>query len=459
MSSSYSVNDEFTRAALHCSLKKSQILKNNLDFKKVSKWTLPELYTLTNLDNRYTLSAMPIILTKVLSRIGVNFVVKHVKVLQPWLKPDGISLNLEPDEIQYLVYQQNKNDNGLMSHNQPSHSIILIVVKNIICGMLNVNLHDLTTQFQDILGDSPTEKEEEQETLNDENEDDDAESHVSNKSVISIDENIENLPFLLPRKDTPKLFNDVFSKTSSHNSVSDTISNASSTLDETNEVDMDKIISLKRSISDTLIGQHNDTNNDDDDDVGEPNSKRSKIVELKTAEIIELNTEVETTEPLPLLATETDLNDTNPYINEQNIETNEPVKTLDTLDDNFGEDENDDDFGQKLQNSIETTSLDRDNDDTFDDTNSESYDDNPIIIDETGPLNRNVPNLTPITNQTPFKPTIIETKVLTTPVKIKKSAQAFLEMVGKSETFNNLHANLSSASKINFIKTEDDFIR
>lgn len=118
--------DAFTRAALYQSCIKSEILQH-IDLEKA------DVNTLRDLLNKYSLlnaRKLPIIITKLMTKKCIEFAVLKFPKLKNTLSPEHIRVEVEEDELAYLMNTQ--------SSFQPN--IVCLVFKNIVIGALGSSI-------------------------------------------------------------------------------------------------------------------------------------------------------------------------------------------------------------------------------------------------------------------------------------------------------------------------------
>jgi hypothetical protein len=119
-------SEAFLRAALYEECSKSQILKY-IDVDSADVQTLRELLNANNLLN---IRKIPIILSKFAVKMSLKFAANKFPNLNQIITPDNINVNVESDELEYLL--------STTSAYKPS--LIFIVSKNIIIGVLGTSI-------------------------------------------------------------------------------------------------------------------------------------------------------------------------------------------------------------------------------------------------------------------------------------------------------------------------------
>lgn len=126
-------SEAFLRAALYEECSKSQILKY-IDVDSADVQTLRELLNANNLLN---IRKIPIILSKFAVKMSLKFAAGKFPKLNSIITPDNINVNVESDELEYLL--------STTSAYKPS--LIFIVSKNIIIGVLGTSIDSFKTSL------------------------------------------------------------------------------------------------------------------------------------------------------------------------------------------------------------------------------------------------------------------------------------------------------------------------
>nr|DBA13065.1 TPA: gp67-like protein [Oryctes rhinoceros nudivirus] len=131
-------DEVFLRAALYEECSKSSILKH-VEIETSSTETLRELL---NKNNSLVFRKVPIILSKLVVKHGLQFVKSKMPQLS-FLTPEQISVSVESDEMQYL----------LQSQSEMKPNLVLIVSKNILMSVVGSSIRELQNE---LLGSSET---------------------------------------------------------------------------------------------------------------------------------------------------------------------------------------------------------------------------------------------------------------------------------------------------------------
>lgn len=125
-------DEVFLRAALYEECSKSSILKH-IEIETTSTETLRELL---NKNNSLVFRKVPIILSKLIIKHGLQFVKSKMPQLS-FLTPEQISVSIESDEMQYLLQSQ--------SATKPN--LVLIVSKNILLSVVGSSIRELQNEL------------------------------------------------------------------------------------------------------------------------------------------------------------------------------------------------------------------------------------------------------------------------------------------------------------------------
>lgn len=119
-------SDAFTRAALYQSCSKSDILKH-VDIENTDSETLRDLLNKYNL---LSLRKLPIIMTKFVTKVGLEFVSNKFPKMGTLITPQNIKVDIEDDELIYLM--------NTSSNFKPN--IVFLVCKNIAVSVLGASI-------------------------------------------------------------------------------------------------------------------------------------------------------------------------------------------------------------------------------------------------------------------------------------------------------------------------------
>nr|QHG11257.1 GrBNV_gp67-like protein [Oryctes rhinoceros nudivirus]QKE59492.1 GrBNV_gp67-like protein [Oryctes rhinoceros nudivirus]UBO76439.1 GrBNV_gp67-like protein [Oryctes rhinoceros nudivirus]UBR58200.1 gp67-like protein [Oryctes rhinoceros nudivirus]WAQ80025.1 GrBNV_gp67-like protein [Oryctes rhinoceros nudivirus] len=125
-------DEVFLRAALYEECSKSSILKH-VEIETSSTETLRELL---NKNNSLVFRKVPIILSKLVVKHGLQFVKSKMPQLS-FLTPEQISVSVESDEMQYL----------LQSQSAMKPNLVLIVSKNILMSVVGSSIRELQNEL------------------------------------------------------------------------------------------------------------------------------------------------------------------------------------------------------------------------------------------------------------------------------------------------------------------------
>nr|AKH40344.1 putative gp67-like protein [Kallithea virus] len=175
-------SDAFLKAALYEQCSKSAILKH-VDLDNTDTETLRNLI---NRNNTLSIRKIPILISKFVTRAGIQFAVTKFPNLHNYIRPEHIQVRIEEDELAYLL---NKDQDLPVN-------IVLIVIKNIALSMLGTSIETFATDLNNL--NSKTETENKNTTVADS-------THLENAKIGNIkvvrdeDNNLEHLNITPPR--------------------------------------------------------------------------------------------------------------------------------------------------------------------------------------------------------------------------------------------------------------------
>lgn len=202
------MNEAFARAALYAVCEKSPILKQI----QTKNLQVSELRELININSSFQTRYLPILLSKFVIKIalqyGVNTFKKDYPTLCDYIKPENLKVIVESDELACL--ELSTPNNILKKHN-----IMFTVMKNIITNVLGLTLDNLEKILNDV-GIVETDGSSTEETRNDQpSEKIDIDSNLVKQTI-----NSRQVPIILP-----KIYSNTFSNASVDERVGDVTTN------------------------------------------------------------------------------------------------------------------------------------------------------------------------------------------------------------------------------------------
>jgi hypothetical protein len=91
-------DDVFTRATLYESCKNDRVLADI----GIEKFDLPTLRVLLNKKNSRLMCAIPVLMSKMLTKFVMTFIVDKFPTIGRYVDPETIAMQLEDDEAEYL---------------------------------------------------------------------------------------------------------------------------------------------------------------------------------------------------------------------------------------------------------------------------------------------------------------------------------------------------------------------
>lgn len=213
-------SDAFVRAALLQSCEKSEILKH-IDLNNTDNETLR---LLINKYNRLSIRKIPIILTKYITKSGLEFLKRQFPRVGSYITPENISVDVADDELACLVETE--------SDYKPS--IYILVLKNISISVLGstietfksslLNSSNSSTLIDSRITDKSKQYDGNYKVKITVNKSDELENKITEDGKISVHEDTE--PF--KKVETPQHYTDIFSPKTVENN-DDYMSSTSST--------------------------------------------------------------------------------------------------------------------------------------------------------------------------------------------------------------------------------------
>jgi hypothetical protein len=214
-------SDAFVRAALLQSCEKSEILKH-IDLNNTDNETLR---LLINKYNRLSIRKIPIILTKYITKSGLEFLKRQFPRVGSYITPENISVDVADDELACLVETE--------SDYKPS--IYILVLKNISISVLGstietfksslLNSSNSSTLIDSRIADKSKQHDGNYKVKITVNKSDELENKITEDGKISVHEDTE--PF--KKVETPQHYTDIFSPKTVENNIDDYMSSTSST--------------------------------------------------------------------------------------------------------------------------------------------------------------------------------------------------------------------------------------
>nr|AHW98277.1 GrBNV_gp67-like protein [Nilaparvata lugens endogenous nudivirus] len=148
-------DDEFVRAALYATCKKSKILS----LLKLEAMDVQTLKYHVNKMHAMSFQEMPILLTKMAVKFGVGFVRDKIPIIKDYVNPDNLQVKIEDDELAYLLNVDESKLNSKMKTN-----IYMIVLRNIAFSILGVSIENLKNTIIEAAHSASNQQQQQQQT-------------------------------------------------------------------------------------------------------------------------------------------------------------------------------------------------------------------------------------------------------------------------------------------------------